>query len=575
MSFSFCFIKVALLIMFRLARSFRQIGAAAVIGGACVNHVGGNAGLLQQSLCASTTAASSSDEREYVKVRENYALLEKKLHDIENLNGVNGLLGWDEMVMLAPGSADARSKQKSVVASLMHKMQTDADLGKLVDVLKNSDLSHLPSDYERANVRDAHRDYTLTSRKTKEMATLEAELEGKGYQTWAAARKIDKYEDFAPVLGEIVKLKREVGLATRPNMSAYDASIDQFERGMNTERLNEIFTVTRAALIPLIKNIVDSEAAKSYKVPSPLQGGDSWSVEKQTAMCKEIAQAIGFDFDKGRLDVSVHPFTGGTHPTDVRITTRYSTANWLEGVGGTIHEVGHALYEQGRNQKHDNTPVTRALSMGVHESQSLFWERMIFQSKEFSEFLLPIVKKYFPHTESVTSEQLYRFINQVEPSYIRIEADEVTYPMHIILRFEIEKDLINGVLDVNDVPDRWWSRIGESLGLERSVNAKGPLQDIHWGISALGYFPSYSLGAMIAAQLFEKVEKDIPHVRDLIKKGEFKPIKEWLNRNIHEIGSLYESPDELLLKTTGKPLDPSIYCNYLNKKYTELYSLKK
>ncbi len=255
--------------------------------------------------------------------------------------------------------------------------------------------------------------------------------------------------------------------------------MDKYERGMKTERLNEIFNAVKRDLIPLIKRIMSSNSMKGYSVPEPLKGGDKWSVEKQTAMCKEIAEAIGFDFDKGRLDVSAHPFTGGSHPTDVRITTRYSTGNWLEGVGGTIHEVGHALYEQGRNSKYHNTPVSKALSMGVHESQSLFWERMIFQSKEFSEWLLPIVKKHFPHTESVTSEQLYRFINQVEPSYIRIEADEVTYPMHIILRFEVEKDLINGNLKVEDVPDKWWATIGESLGIKRSTEAKGPLQDIH------------------------------------------------------------------------------------------------
>ena len=276
-----------------------------------------------------------------------YSELVEKLKEIEQLSGVKGLLGWDEMVMLSPGSATARNDQKSALSGVIYEKQTNSNLESLLKDLTKSDLSSLPTDYERAVIRDAVRDFELTSKKTKDMAVREAELEGRGYQVWVEARSESKFEKFAPVLQEIVNLKREIASVTHPSMGSYDANVDSFERGMSTKRLDEIFTAVKSDLIPLIKTICASDEKKNYITPEALKGGENWSIPKQKELCIEIAEAIGFDFTKGRLDVSVHPFTGGSHPTDVRITTRYSTDNWLQGIAGTVHEVGHALYEQG------------------------------------------------------------------------------------------------------------------------------------------------------------------------------------------------------------------------------------
>ena len=277
-----------------------------------------------------------------------YTELVAKLTEIEKLIGVKLLLGWDEKVMLSPGSSAARNDQKSAISGVIYEKQTSPILYQIISDLLKDDLSVLPSDYERAIVRDAYRDYELNSRKSKSIAMREAEVEGRGYQIWAEARAENNFNKFAPVLQEIIKLKMEIGSITHPHLSPYDANIDMFERGMSTKRLNEIFNTVEKELVPLIKSIGNSDVKKKYTAPIALLGGEKWSVGQQKAMCTEFAEKIGFDFSRGRFDVSIHPFCEGFHPSDVRITTRYSTDNWLQGVAATVHEVGHALYKQGK-----------------------------------------------------------------------------------------------------------------------------------------------------------------------------------------------------------------------------------
>eukprot|EP01041_Mallomonas_annulata_P007569 gene7569-15522_t len=506
-------------------------------------------------------------------INDDYNLLAEKLTEIERLNGIKGLLGWDEMVLMKAGSANARGNQKSALTGIIYEKQSSLELKALIDKIFAGDLSTLPSDYERANVRDAERDFTITASKTKEMTTKEAELEGRAYQIWVESRKNNNYAPFAEILSEMILLKGEIASVTHKNLSSYDGNIDSFERGMLSSRLDEIFSSIKPDIVNLIREIAAQEQKKPYILPEPFQGGPLWTIDKQKELCIEIAQAIGFDFDTGRLDVSVHPFTGGSHPNDVRITTRYSETNWLEGIAGTVHEVGHALYEQGRNSKYDDLPVSRALSMGVHESQSLFWERMIFQSREFWIWCTPLVHKHFPHTQSMSAEDFYIYVNQVAPGLIRVEADEVTYPLHIILRYELEKGLFDKTLSISNLNNIWITKMKDMLGVTVPSDAQGVLQDIHWSLGAFGYFPSYTLGAMIASQLFETAEESIPNLRDKISKGEFKELRTWLKTNIHEVGSLYASPDELLVAVTKKPLDPKIFLQYLENKYGKLYDL--
>lgn len=286
--------------------------------------------------------------------------------------------------------------------------------------------------------------------------------------------------------------------------------------------------------------------------------------------------ALGFDLEKGRLDVSVHPFTGGAHPTDVRMTTRFKPNEFKEGLTGAIHETGHALYEQGRNPQYDGLPVSQAAGMAVHESQSLLWERMVGLSQPFAAYLLPKLKAAFPGVlpDDKTPEDLYAALNVVkERSMIRVEADEVTYPLHIILRFEIEQALVEGSLDVDDVPEVWRQKMVEYLGIEPSDDAEGCLQDMHWSCGLAGYFPTYSLGAMAAVQIFQAAQAALPDLDAEIAAGNFGTLRAWLREKIHEVGSLYPTADELLVAVTGKPLEPEVFLTYLKQKYSKLYKL--
>ncbi|CAN0492957.1 unnamed protein product [Ectocarpus sp. 12 AP-2014] len=378
----------------------------------------------------------------------------------------------------------------------------------------------------------------------------------------------------------MVSVKRDVAEATRSELGgAYEGCLDQFERGMSTERLREVFGELKAGLVPLLRAIQekvaeeDKSGAAAERHPAPLHSGEQWGKDEQAALCRDMAEKLGFDMSKGRLDVSVHPFTGGPGPSDVRITTRYSN-NWMEGVAGTVHEVGHALYEQGRpGGDMEDLPVSRALSMGVHESQSLLWERMVFQSRPFWKFAAPLVRARFPHTEGVSDEAFYRGLNRVAPSLIRVDADEVTYPLHIILRFEIEQGLMDGSIAVKDVPSVWASKMKELLGVDVPGDAEGCLQDIHWSVGAFGYFPSYTLGAVMACQFLEAARLALPDLDSSLEAGNFEPLKTWLNREVHARGSLYASPDELLSEVTGDSMRPTALVEHLKSKYTEIYGL--
>mmetsp|Transcript_20504 Transcript_20504/g.28241 ORF Transcript_20504/g.28241 Transcript_20504/m.28241 type:complete len:568 (+) Transcript_20504:3-1706(+) len=511
---------------------------------------------------------------------DKYAELSKKLREIDTLCGIRQILDWDEMVNLPPGAADLRNSQKALLSKLIYERQVSTELKSLVEEL-STHLQSGDSEYSnraKANIRDARRDYLLVSRKSEEMAVRESELESVGYQSWVESRKQKDFSLFRPSLEEIIKLKQQVATATHPEaVCVYDGCLDSFERGMTSARLTQIFAGVTGHLAPLIAAIAASPESSSYVIPATLsEAATEWAdLQRQQQLCSEVAQQLGFDSSFGRLDVSVHPFTGGVGPCDVRITSRYSP-RWLEGLAGVVHETGHALYEQGRcrGSDCDGLPVSRPLSMGLHESQSLFWERMVFQSREMWTWLTPLIHKHFPHTKHVSADQFYRFVNAVQPGFIRVDADEVTYPQHVALRFELEQRLLAGSLAVKDLPEAWNSRMQQLLGLTVASDDQGVLQDIHWSIGLVGYFPSYSLGAMAAAQLFEAAEKAIPDMRGKISRGEFGEIRQWLRTNVHEVGSLYDNPDELMTAVTGKPLDPAIYVAYLEKKYKELYQLK-
>ncbi|CAM9851048.1 unnamed protein product [Ectocarpus sp. 12 AP-2014] len=487
--------------------------------------------------------------------------------------------------MMPAGGAASRANQKTALAAVIHEKKVDAGLGDLLRQLQEEqkgegEAASELSVHEAAVVRDAVRDYNHETRKSAELAAREADVEARAYAAWVAARKDGDWEAFAPSMEEMVSVKRDVAEATRSELGgAYEGCLDQFERGMSTERLREVFGELKAGLVPLLRAIQekvaeeDKSGAAAERHPAPLHSGEQWGKDEQAALCRDMAKKLGFDMSKGRLDVSVHPFTGGPGPSDVRITTRYSN-NWMEGVAGTVHEVGHALYEQGRpGGDMEDLPVSRALSMGVHESQSLLWERMVFQSRPFWKFAAPLVRARFPHTEGVSDETFYRGLNRVAPSLIRVDADEVTYPLHIILRFEIEQGLMDGSIAVKDVPSVWASKMKELLGVDVPGDAEGCLQDIHWSVGAFGYFPSYTLGAVMACQFLEAARLALPDLDSSLEAGNFEPLKTWLNREVHARGSLFASPDELLSEVTGDSMRPTALVEHLKSKYTEIYDL--
>lgn len=472
------------------------------------------------------------------------------------------------MVMAPPGASGSRGAQKEALAGVLYDKRTDAKLGERLLALKGAEgLSAV----QNAVVRDALKDYQRTTAIPRDLAQRIALLESTAYEAWVDARKFSDFDKFQPSLQSWVDINKERALLIDPQAPAYDVLVDMFEKGMTTARLDEIFAEVRAGLVPLIADIKSRGTAPDA---SWLEG--SYDVAQQAKMCEEIALDLGFDKEKGRLDVSVHPFTGGSHPTDVRMTTRFKVNDLTEGLTGAVHETGHALYEQGRNLSEEwrDLPVSAAMSMGMHESQSLLWERMVALGLPFQKYLLPKIHKYFPDFPPCTPEKLYEAQNTIkDPSLIRVEADEVTYTLHVVLRYEIERALMSGELEVKDVPARWNEKMQQYLSVTPPDAARGCLQDIHWAGGAFGYFPTYSLGAMCSVQIYEHAKANLPDLEASIEKGDFAPLRKWLNKNIHEVGSLYANGDELMMAVTGKPLDPKIYLKYLRDKYTAIYRL--
>ena len=511
-----------------------------------------------------------------------YGDLKAALAEIDALSGLEGLMQWDMQTMMPPKGAEARARSAAALAGVLHARRTDKKLGAMIDSCGGREatadkLGEGTDEFDVANVRRAAEAYERTVRIPEAMAKREAELENKGHHAWVEARKASDVSVFMPVLKEWVDLVKERSALVRPGGDAYDTAMHDFERGLTSARVDEIFAPVGEAVSKLVARV---RAAGGAPVALRNRGGTSVLVgefdeAKQAELCKQIALDMGFSLDMGRLDVSAHPFTGGADATDVRMTTRYKAEDLSESITGTIHETGHALYEQGRNAKYAGQPVSAAHSMGVHESQSLLWERMVGLRPEFSAYLLPKLQSAFPEQfADVTPEELHASFNIVKtPSLIRVEADELTYPLHVILRYEIERGLVNGTVSADDVPSLWNKRMKELLGDEPPDDAKGCLQDVHWSAGAFGYFPTYLLGAMYAAQIYATASESLPGLEAELARGEFGRLKAWLNANVHALGSKFDTADELLVAVTGKPLDAASFLAYLESKYARVYGL--
>lgn len=496
-----------------------------------------------------------------------YKSLTTVLEEIAHLGGAMGVLYWDQEVIMPSGAGEARAKQLAALAGVLHDKATDPKIGEWTEKLLNSNGNNF-DEFDWTNIRETKRDYDRKTKVPRELVQEIAEQSSLGHDIWVKAREENRFADFAPVLKRLVELKKRWADYIDPAQASYDVNIDDFERGATMKQLDPLFENLKNELIPLVKEIQES----GYQPNNSFMQGN-FPIEQQEELGRRISRDMGFSFEKGRMDISVHPFCGGGHPTDVRITTRYQPDDFVESLYAVIHETGHGLYEQGRREVGIDLPASEPLTMGIHESQSLFWERMIAHGRSFCEAYLDVIASYFPEQlKGVTVQQYYEAINVSRPSLIRIKADEITYPLHVILRYEIEKGLFDGSIEIDDLPEIWNDKMEKYLGIRPPTDALGVLQDVHWSGGSFGYFPSYTLGALYACQFYIAMQKEILDLEERILQKDFVVVKSWLNKNIHQKGRIY-STDELVRQVTGEILNSRHFVDYLKNKYRALYRL--
>lgn len=468
-----------------------------------------------------------------------------------------GVLNWDQEVNLPKKAHEFRGEINALLSADLHKRFTSDEFVNLVKELHEPVNYDKLSDDEKIIVRETWRDVEKSLKIPVELVEEMSKLTTQAFAAWADARAKSDFKTFQPYLEKIVALCQKQAELVGYKQSPYDALLDDFEPGLTASKIESVFTPLAAELTEIIKQAKDKPKVELPKANYP--------IDVQIKLNQEIAHALGYDLDAGRIDVSPHPFTTGFHPTDVRITTRYREDDFWYSVGSTIHETGHALYEQGLPASEFGNPLGEAVSLGIHESQSRIWENFVGRSPQFVKFLNSLVAKLFPDNPTISDEDLHRYLNQVEPSLIRVEADETTYNLHIVVRFELERALMEGKLSVADVPQAWNAKIKQYLGVDVPDDAHGVLQDVHWSHGTLGYFPTYSLGNIYAAQLFNKAKSEIPNLEAGFAKGEFSEFLTWLRKNIHVHGSRYQ-PEELIQKVTGEGLNSKYLIDYLKNK---------
>ena len=489
----------------------------------------------------------------------SYIELKKINEKIHNLNHLGAITGWDQQTMMPSGSNDARSKAMAEFNVLMHQISTDPKISDLLLQASTEDLN----ENDNASLREMKRSYELSTVVPEDLVKAKSLAGSKCEHAWREQRPNNDWKGFLNNFEEVVNLSREEASirSSKSGLTPYDSLVDLYEPGMNSETLDVIFSDVKSWLPGLIENIVENQKSISTLIPK-----GPFSVEKQKNLGLKVMAKLGFDFNKGRVDVSSHPFCGGV-PEDIRMTTRYDESDFVQSLMGIVHETGHARYEQNLPKDFLSLPAGTARSMGIHESQSLFFEMQIGRGRPFLESIHKEVIEAFGDIEEFKIENLVKIYEKVEPGFIRVDADEVTYPAHVMLRYEIERDLINGKLEAKDVPEVWNEKMKSYLGLDTKGNyTQGVLQDIHWTDGSFGYFPSYTLGAMYAAQQFHTVEKLNPNINESISSGDYSQAFSWLKENIWEKGSLL-STDELIKNATGETLNPQFLKKHLMARY--------
>jgi len=488
----------------------------------------------------------------------------RQSRELIELKSILATLTWDQETMMPTRAGPFRARQLSTLSALYHQKLTSPDMGETLERLSTEELELWP----QAAVREMRREHEKAVKLPEQLVRELAETTSLAYEAWVKARQESDFSAFSPWLEKVLKLKQEEARCLQVSDSLYEALLDHYEPGMTVGKLDECFAVIRPNLTSLLQKILSSSKQPKRDL---LKG--KFPAALQETFGRDVLSAMGFQWDAGRLDRSPHPFCSGLSPLDVRITTRYSEEDFCSSLFGMIHEGGHAINEKGLDPENYGSLACDGISLGIHESQSRLWENQIARSRAFWDHWFPRLRQTFPgQLDHVSLEDFVHAINRVEASLIRVEADEVSYGLHVILRYQLEKQMIEGDLKIQDLEEAWNTRMKEYLEVTPSNPAEGVLQDVHWSQGAFGYFPTYLLGNLYGAQIFHQVRKEFPDLEGTIAEGNLIPLREWLGKQIHGKGKTV-SAEELIEKISGKPLSSDYFLDYLKNKFTPLYGL--
>lgn len=493
----------------------------------------------------------------------SYDQYKNHLQKLADVNYASAVLQWDQEVYMPVSGAEMRARQLATLSGMAHEMSVEANFGKILEKLQ-SDASLSP--IEKRNVQQSWKDYTERKKYTTAFVERMSYTISEAFNAWQEAKDKNDYKIYAPKLEKIIQLKKEEAELLGYKKHPYDALLDQYEPGLTTAEVTIVFDEVKKKLTPFVQNIFAKK-----KMDDSFMFGD-FDEQKQWDLGIELLEQMGYDFKAGRQDKSSHPFTTSFNSQDVRVTTRVSKNDFHEMIWSTIHEGGHALYEQGLPMEQYGLPCGEAVSLGIHESQSRLWENNVGRSLNYWKANWQKVTSRFPQMKNVSVEDFYKAMNLVKPSLIRTNADELTYHFHIMIRFEMEKAMMEGNINVNDLPDKWNSLYKQFLQIDVPSDKEGILQDIHWSHGSLGYFPTYSLGSFYAAQFYAKAGKEITGLENEIEKGNMQPMLDWLRKNIHLHGKMY-SAQELCERITGEKLNFNYFMEYAKKKYGGIYGI--
>jgi len=500
-------------------------------------------------------------------MEEKIAQLKLLLNEISDLGGAQAVLGWDQQTYMPPGGAEARGEQLSTLAKITHDKFVSDEIGSLLQDLVPYANSLDPDSNDARLIHVANREFKKQKNVSSEWVAEFAQVTAIGQEAWVTARSESKFSIFQPHLEKIVQLRRQYADFFKPYDHIYDPLLDDYEPGLKTSEVQEIFSKLRTEQVALIKAISEKPQVDDSFLKVTLDEQRQWDFGV------EVITRFGYDWKRGRQDKAAHPFTTSFGSDDVRITTRFLPNSGSSALFSTMHECGHALYEQGINPALRRTLLMNGASMALHESQSRMWENLVGRSKEFWTCFYSRFQNLFSDIlGTVSLDDFYRGINKVVPSLIRVESDEATYNLHIMLRMELEIALMEGTLAVKDLPDAWNSKMKEYLGVVPPDDAQGVLQDIHWSGGSMGYFPTYALGNLVSVQLWEKIHEDIPAIGSQIRNGEFSDLLGWLREKVHTHGAKFD-PQDMVMRITGSKITPEPYLRYLNQKYSEIYNL--